>query len=277
MDHKLSLPLEFWGLERWPFRGSIAASQFYPTAGHNEALARIEYLVESRRRLGALLGEPGVGKSLVLRVAADQLARKGCSAVVVDTLGATTREVLWHIACGLRTAPREDADISWLWRQITDRVVENRMQQLATVVLIDDAGQALPDLLTQFVRLARIDTTPAAQWTLVLAAEPAQATRWSESLRSAVDLRIELSPWTPDDTVGYLQTALVEAGRMEPVFEDDALRALHELSGGVPRQVARLADYALVVGALAKLDAVNAAMIEAAYDEIAWPDALSLI
>jgi general secretion pathway protein A len=275
MEHKHSLPLEFWGLERWPFRGTVAASQFYPTAGHNEALARIEYLVESRRRLGALLGEPGVGKSLVLKVAAEQLARKGAAAVVVDALGATTRELLWDIACGLRTAPREDADVSWLWRQIADRVVENRMQQVATVVLVDDAGQAGPDVMTQLVRLTRLDTTPAARWTLVLAAEQAQAARWSDSLRAAVDLRIELAPWSAEDTVGYVQTALVDVGRMEPVFDDAALRALHELSAGVPRQVARLADYALLAGAAANVENIDAATIEAAYDEIAWPSVMA--
>ncbi len=70
-----SLPLKHWGLERWPFRSTPGWHQFYPTAGHNEALARIEYLVDGRRRLGVLLGESGVGKSLVLRVAAAQLAQ----------------------------------------------------------------------------------------------------------------------------------------------------------------------------------------------------------
>ena len=105
----------------------------------------------------------------------------------------------------------------------------------------------------------------------MLAAEPAQAARWNETLRNVVDLRIELAAWTADDTIGYVQTALVDAGRMEPVFDDDALRALHELSGGVPRQVARLADYALLAGAAAKRDTIDAAIIEAAYDEIAWP------
>jgi general secretion pathway protein A len=273
MSNTQSLPLKFWGLDRWPFRGSVAVGQFYPTAGHNEALARIEYLVESRRRLGAMLAESGAGKSLLLKVAANQLARKGAAVATVDALGASSREVLWNIAVGLRTMPREDADVAWLWRQIADRVAENRVQQVSTVVLVDDAGQAGPDLATQLARLVRLDTAPAASWTLVLATEPAQAARWPESLRSAVDLRIEIGPWSMDDTIGYVQTALVEAGRMEPVFEDDALRTLHELSSGIPREVARLADYALLAGAVAKVDVVNAAMIDEAYDEIAWPTA----
>jgi type II secretory pathway predicted ATPase ExeA len=277
MQSKLSLPLNYWGLDRWPFRGTVAAGQFYPTAGHNEALARIEYLVESRRRLGVLLGDPGTGKSLVLRVAADQLTRKGAAAVVVDALGATTRDALWQIACGLGTSPREDADAGWLWRQITDRVAENRIQSRASVVLVDDAGQAGPDLVTQFARLARLDVTAAARWTLVFAAESAQAARWNETLRSAVDLRIELGRWTAEDTVGYVQTALVEAGRMEPVFEDDALEKLHELASGVPRQVARLADYALLAGAAARVETIDAAIIEGAYEEVAWPNVVGTL
>ena len=77
MEQELSLPLKHWGFERWPFRGSPTAEQFYPTAGNDEALARIEYLVESRRRLGALLGEAGVGKSLVLQAAARNSRGKG--------------------------------------------------------------------------------------------------------------------------------------------------------------------------------------------------------
>src|SRR6476619_1654269 len=81
---KQSLPLKHWGLERWPVCGTADVGQFYPTAGHNEALARIEYLVDGRRRLGALLGDGGVGKSLVLRVAAAELAKKGRTAVLVD-------------------------------------------------------------------------------------------------------------------------------------------------------------------------------------------------
>jgi type II secretory pathway predicted ATPase ExeA len=270
---KQSLPLKHWGLERWPFCSTPGVGQFYPTAGHNEALARIEYLVDGRRRLGALLGDSGVGKSLVLRVAAAQLAKQGRAVVLVDALGASTREFLWQVACGLGTTPREDADVSWLWRQVADRVVENRVRQVDTVLLVDDAGQAGPDLVTQFLRLARLDVSPAARWTIVLAAELEQAARWNEALRNLFDLRIDVLPWTAEDTIGYVQTALVEAGRLEPLFDDGALEALHEIACGVPRQVMRLADYALLAGAAAGVETIDAGIVESASEEIAWPRA----
>jgi type II secretory pathway predicted ATPase ExeA len=266
-----SLPLKHWGLERWPFTSTPGEREFYPTAGHDEALARIAYLVGSHRRLGALLGESGSGKSLLLRVAAAQLAKQGRSVVLVDALGASTREFLWQVACGLGTTPRDDADVTWLWRQITDRVLENRARQVDTVLLIDDAGQAGPDLVTQFLRLARLDVTPAARWTMVLAAEPRQAARWNDALRNLFDLRIDVLPWSAEDTIGYLQTALVDAGRFAPVFDDGALSALHELANGVPRQVARLADYALLAGAASGADTIDVATVAVASEEIAWP------
>jgi type II secretory pathway predicted ATPase ExeA len=265
--------MEHWGLERWPFRAVPEVDEFYPTAGHGEALARIEYLVDGRRRMGVLLGELGVGKSLVLQAAARQLARQGRAVVLVDVTGLSTREFAWQIVCGLGAAPREDADLSRLWRQIADRLVENRLQQVDTVLLVDEAGQAGTDVMTQLVRLARLDSAPSARWTIVLAAEPAQAPRWNETLRNLVDLRIDLVPWSCEDTIGYVQTALVEAGRLEPLFDDAALSALYDLTGGVARQVARLADFALLAGAAARLNSIDAATIEAAHDEITWPTA----
>jgi type II secretory pathway predicted ATPase ExeA len=271
MQQKRSLPLEHWGLERWPFPAAPVAEQLYPTAGHHEALARTEYLVDGRRRLGVLVGEAGVGKSLLLQAAARQLGRQGRAVALVDALAVTARELLWQTAAGLGAAPREDAELAQLWRQVADRVVENRLQRLHTVLLVDDAGQAGPDVLAQFVRLARLDPTPSARWTMVLAAEPAQAARWNEMLRNRIDLRIELPAWAPEDTIGYVQTALVEAGRVEPLFEDEALAALHELTRGLPRNVARLADFALLAGAAAGLETIDTPTIEAANDEIAWP------
>jgi general secretion pathway protein A len=271
MPQTRPLPLAHWGFVRWPFRSVPAAEQFYPTPGHNEALARIEYLVDARRRLGALLGEAGIGKSLVLDVAARQLARQGNDVVRVDSLGVSTRELLWQIAGGLGTGPRDNADVQRLWREIVDRVAENRLQQIATVLLVDDAGSAGPDATTQLVRLARLEPTPAARWTIVLAAEPGQAALWNESLRELVDLRIDLAPWELADSIGYVQTALVEAGRFEPLFDDDTLALLHELSSGVPRRLVRLADFSLLAAAAAGVEKIDRGTVAAAHEELAWP------
>jgi type II secretory pathway predicted ATPase ExeA len=271
MNDKRSLSLVHWGLTRWPFRGTPAATQLYPTAGLTEALARIDYLADSRRRVAALIAEAGVGKSVTLKAAARQIERRGDSAVLVDATAVSSRELAWLVAYGLGAAPPEDADVAKVWRLIADRVAENRMQQKHTVLFIDEAGLAGPDLVAQFVRLARLDPSPLGRWTMVLAAELEQAARWTATLRNLVDLRIDLVPWSAEDTVGYVQMSLFDAGRTEPLFDDDALVVLHQLTQGVPRQIERLADFALLAGAAAGLSSIDAATVEAAHEELSWP------
>jgi type II secretory pathway predicted ATPase ExeA len=265
------MQLDHWQLTESPFRTLLDVDRFYPSANHDEALARLEYLVDARRRLGVLLGESGVGKSLLLRVARERLVRKGCAVATIDTVGVGTRDLLWQLAAALGAAPRDSSDMVHLWRLVADRIAENRLQQTSTVLLVDDAGQAGPDVMMQLVRLARLDATPDARWTIVLAAELQQAARWSESLRELVDLRIDLEPWSEADTIGYLQTTLVEAGRFDPVFDDDALAAIYDLTGGVPRRVLRLAELALISGAAARVEKIDAALVHAAHGEMSWP------
>lgn len=276
MTRTSTLPLNYWGFERWPFRGASTDTVFYPTAGTSEALARIEYLVDSHRRLGVVLGESGSGKTLLMQRAARQFARQGRSIASISVLACTTRELLWHLAAGLGASPDADADVARLWKQIADRVEQNRWQQIGTLLFVDDAGQAGPDIVTQLARLARLDSSPAARWTIVLAAEPKQVERWSPTLGELVDLRIDLAPWTEEETVGFVQTALVDAGRLEPLFDEFALARLHELAAGAPRRLIRLADYAMLVAAAAGLHRIDRAVVDAAQEETAWPIAPAL-
>lgn len=273
MTTRSDLPLKHWGLQRWPFPADPQVNQVYPTEGQQEAQARIEHLVDSRRRLGVVLGGSGVGKSLLLHAAARKLSRAGCQALVVGLVGVSTREMLWQICAGFGAAPAGDADIARLWRIVVDRVRENRLQQIHTVLFLDDAGQAGPDILTQLIRLTRIDPAPRSLWTMILSSEASQAHRWNESLLELVDLRIELPAWELADTIGYVQTSLVDAGCLEPVFDQEALRELHELSGGVARKVARLADFALLAGAAAETTTIDATLVRTAHQETNWATA----
>jgi general secretion pathway protein A len=237
---------------------------------HEEALARIAHLVDFHRRLGLLVGEPGTGKSIVLGVAAEDLARGGCQVATVDATGLSTREFFSEILRGLRIPSGCGDDALRLWQRIADRIYENRMQQIATVLLVDDAGQARPDVLTQVQRLARLDRDPRSRWTIILAAVPGQLMTWSDTLIDMVDLRIDLTTWDYADTVGFIHSALIDAGRDSPMFTDDGLSALHELAGGIPRQLARIADAALVAGATARSRVVDSNVVRDAYEESSW-------
>lgn len=259
--------LDHWGLARSPFADGLAPPLFYEGESQTEAAARLRFVVRHARRLALLAGVRGVGKSLLLRRFAGQMRREGRSVAVANLAGVSMRELLWQLAAQFSLGPQPADDAVGLFRCLSAYGESLRWSSDGATIFLDDADQAGPDVRTQLVRLLLGD---AARFTLVLSADPADLSRLGGQLLDATDLRIDLEPWSEAETIGYLQHGLLEAGCDRPVFDDEALSALALHSGGVPRQVNRLADHALIVAAAEELESVTAATVEAAQDAVNW-------
>ncbi len=257
-----------WGLRASPFRGCLDPQAFHQSPTHEEALARLSFLVEQGRRLGLLIGPSGSGKSLVLEVFADQLRRQGWPVAKFSLLAVEPAEMLGMLADQWGLNPEPSASMAWLWRAIGDRLIEYRYQQLETVVLLDDADQAGREVLEHVARLARFDRSPETKLTIVLAGRNEGMARLWPPLLELADLRIDLEPWQRADTEEYIGAALSQAGCHRPVFAEPALDRLHELAHGIPRRVSQLADLSLLAGAGAELDQVDAGVVESVYQEL---------
>lgn len=260
--------LAHWQLERAPFTAGVDLAAFYEGAPQTEALARLRFLVRQRRQFGVLLGERGGGKSLTAAVFHEECRAAGRTTLQLNLAGLSPSELLWHAAAQLAIGPRPGESTAVAFRRLTDWALARPADAPPVVLLADDADQAGPDTLGQLARLSRAAGRP---WlTTVLAATPARAGRLGEALLDAVDLRIDLDPWDDDDAAGYVQFALLEAGCDRPLFDEEALSVLHALSGGNPRRINRLADYALLGAAADGLEHVDAGTVEAAHDALGW-------
>ncbi len=257
-----------WGLRESPFRNYTNPQRFYQSPTHEEALARLHFLVEEHRRLGLLLGPGGSGKSFLLEVFAAQLRRGGAAAAKVDLLAVEPAEMLWLVALGLGLNPEPTHPTAALWRMITDRLLENRYQQIETAILLDDADQASRQVLAQVARLAEYDCTADSRLTLVLAGRQEQIGRIGDRLLGLAELRIDVEPWEQAETENYLKASLAHAGCEAAVFAEPALARLQELSHGIPRRINQLADLALLAGAGQELPQIGAEVVESAYREL---------
>jgi len=257
-----------WGLDETPFRNVLDSHWFYQSPVHEEALARLHFLVDERRRLGLLLGEQGSGKSLLFTVFAEELRRLGSQAARLNLMGLDQQEMLWTVAAELGMNPDRALPVGALWQMLADRVAANRYQQLATVILLDDADQTDPAVLAAVARLTQIETAADSRLTVILAAQPDGVKRLGRSLLERAELRIDLGPWEPADTEAYLKTSLAQAGCSHPVFDDPAIDRLHELGQGIPRRISQLADLALLAGAGRRLHQIDAETIDSVYREL---------
>ncbi len=257
----------YWGLDRPPFFTGTETPQFYEGASQREALARLRFVVDHRRRLGLLQGGSGFGKSMLLDVFSNEYRQKNYTVAQVDLLGISSREFFWQVSTGLHAAVRVDDDPIRLFRQLVDRIQENRLQGVATVLLLDNADQAGADLLTQLQRLVHLGSLEG-WFTVVVAVNRAQSSQLGDRLLDRVDLRVDLQPWDELDTTGYVQHALVEAGSVRPLFDEGAIREIHHLAEGNPRRVNRLADYALLIGSNSGRETIDSATVNTAGEAI---------
>ena len=190
----------------------------------------MEFLVEQRQRLGLLLGQSGTGKSLILDRLATNLRHRGAQVANLSLLGADLHEFLWLLAADLGLNPDRKATPFELWRNLIDRIAENRYQQLDTVVLLDDADHARPEVLDHLVRLIQSDRGMPMALVLVLAGPANKISHIGPRLLELAELRIDLEPWEEPDTGGYLMSALAQAGRKTLLFTDAAVLRLHARS-----------------------------------------------
>lgn len=257
-----------WQLRTSPFAAGIDARQFFEGTNHEEALARLHFLVDQPRRVGLLLGDSGVGKSLLLEVFARQKRTATRQVASLSLLGATPADFLWQLAVRLGRDLEPCDSMFRLWRAVADQLLENRYQHIGTVLLLDDADEADPEVLLQVARVAQADPSPAARLTIVLAAQVRRVSRLGRRLLELADLRVDLEPWSESDTIAYLRWALVQAGCSKPIFTTEAMHHLYLLSEGVPRRVKQLADMALVAGAGSELEMIDADVVEGVFHEL---------
>lgn len=261
----------YWGLRTRPFR--LGGSEDYVSSPiHDEALARLHYLVEANHRLGLLLGAPASGKSLVLEVAAQQWRAVGATAATVNLVARDTRETLWALASGWGLDLDPAVSQFDLWRAISDRLAEGRWQQTPVLALLDDADRASNDVLDAILRLAHCEPSGDSRLTVVVSSQTDRFGELGRRLLGLVELRIDLTAWDLTDTHNYLTHCLARAGRPQSVFGEDAVMRIHELSEGAVGRIARLAELSLLAAAGQQLSLVDSHTVETVYDELGVMD-----
>jgi len=267
--------LQHWKLTHSPFAPRYAVRHFFASPTHDEALARLQFLIDDGRRVGLLLGGSGSGKSTVLEVLRGSLSKGGTSVALLNLQGLDEDETLWQLAAAFGLNPTSEARRGWLWRAIADFLVAQRYQQRTTVVLFDDADEVTADLTPLLSRLLDWEQMPETRLTVAFAARPEFAARLGQRVLQLAELRVNLEPWDASDTAAYVRSMLAAAKCESAGFNDDALRRLHALTGGQPRRVAQLANLALLAGAGQALPEVDAATVQGVFDELALGEVMT--
>ena len=244
----MSQLLSYFGLDWHPLGRTTPREAIYRHRGYKEAHSRLNYTVELDG-LAVLLAESGCGKSLLLSELADGLQTDGWRVHYFAHATVGPFSLVNVLANKVGVAPRRSRGETAM--ALCDALLENERHHL----LVIDEAHRMPDASMEDLRLLTIaDFDRQSPFLLLLAGQLALDDRLAEPTHYALDQRVtafaRLLPLSPEETVEYLRYRLAAAGAVKrPVFEDGAIEAIHEATGGVPRRINNLATAALIVAA----------------------------
>lgn len=244
----------YYGLKERPFDLSPNARFLFLSRKHLEALTHLEYALGGRPGLTVLIGEAGTGKTTLVRAALQPHVAAASSGIVHLANPTLTRaEFFEYLAEGFGFSPEAARSKTRFIREL-EQAVASRSSSGAGLALVVDEAQAVPHELLEEIRLlSNIDSPSGRALGVVLVGQPELAARLNEpslrQLKQRVALRCELGVLDLPETASYIAARVkVAGGRGDQLFSREAVVAIYQYSGGIPRTISVICDNALVSG-----------------------------
>ena len=279
--------LDYWQLETKPFEATADRSAFYPCEAHQGALLKLRYGIENHRGALLLAGPSGSGKTMITNMLRQDLPEGFQPFIHLVFPQMSPRDLLAYVATEIGApqlgtdspdvvdpqsrdaAPRDSID--QCVRRIQSFLIENTQRNQHAVVAIDEA-HLLEDCgsLETLRLLLNFELAGRPGLTLLLIGQPdlLSAVGRLPDFEQRIGVKTLLRALTPDESACYIQHRLQTAGATRDIFTPDAQEAIHYHAHGIPRQIDRLCDLALVVGFADGLPEIAAEQIEAVNHEL---------
>ncbi len=237
-----------YGFTRQPFTRDLAAGQLFAAAGHQQAVARLRWLIDTAGT-GVVTGEVGAGKTVAARAATATLDASHHTVVYLPNPAIGARGIHHQLVSGLGATPRFHR--AALIAQTADLLAAEHDERRRTVILIvDEAHLLTAEQLEQLRLLTNADMDARSSLALLLLGQPTLRRRLKLGAFAALDQRITLRYHIDGldlpETTDYIRHHLTLAGRSDTMFSDDAVTLIHAHARGIPRAINNLATAALI-------------------------------
>jgi len=259
--------LTHFGLSAPPFAKAVADDELWVPSSRE---AIIDRLVEGCEERGHVLltGEPGIGKTCVLRALRRRLPDAGFRLTYCHNATLGRRDFYRQLCLAIGLNPKATA--AAVFYAIHQHVRDLGGERVHPVFLLDEAHLLNQQVLEHLHILSNYEWDSAPLLSIVLVGLPELGDRLrlrkNRSLYSRVHTRLHLGDAAPGDTAEYVAHRLALVGQDRDPFDSDALALLHEASGGRLRDIDRIASDALKRAARRKLKRVDRKLIASTLD-----------
>ena len=245
--------LSHFGLTGHPFCKDIGDAELWLPPSKQ---ALVEDLTDAMHARSSVLltGEPGVGKTCVLRALRHALTPTNFRLVYYQNATVGRRDFYRHLCLALGL-PRA-ATAGDLFLTVSTHVEQLAAEHVCPVFLIDESHLLHQDTLDHLHILLNYQWDSKPLLSVVLIGLPELEDRLrlrrNRSLYSRLHSRLSIGALVPDDTNDYIRARLARVGATKDIFSVDALTMLHEAAGSSLRDTDRMATAALRTAARRK-------------------------
>jgi len=264
--------VDYFKLSEQPFGVSPDPRFLYLGAQHREALASLEYTMESNRGFVALIAKPGMGKTSILYHYLEGLRQRAQTAFVFRT-DCNPREFMRHVLLDLGLDLPID-DLPGMHDALNRVLMEGWREKRLPFVLVIDEAQNLSESALESIRLLSNFETPWMKLMhIVLAGQPLLAERMAQpsmvQLRQRIAQVIRIEPLNLEEVNEYIDCRLEASGCQDlSLFTSGARRAIGHYSEGIPRNINTICFGAMSLACAMKRSTVDRNIVVEAMSDL---------
>lgn len=238
-------------LKEKPFSITPDTSFFMNRAGHQDALNVLLVALRSGEGFVKVIGEVGVGKTILCRKLLTML-KDDCVTAYIHNPYLKPDTLLYAIADSLSVNYEDNASQYVLLKAITKKLIDNQCRGKKTVLCLDEV-QAMPVQTLETLRLlTNLETEKRKLLQVVLFGQPELDALLEQpairQLKQRITFSYRLLPLNKVALNYYVRHRLSVAGNTKKhLFSVQAMDYLHHASGGIPRLINILCHKALML------------------------------
>lgn len=256
----------FFGFNDNPFSLSPDPAFLYRSTQHEEALANLIYGVQSRKGFIVLTGEVGTGKTTMLECLRDFLESQYVEFAFIFNSRITPDQFFEMIAYDLDLRCTRTSKTEVLFA-LNEMLILQAEQGRTTVLIVDEAHNLEWEVLEEIRLLGNLENRRGKLIQVILAGQP-ELDRKLEApnlrqLKQRIVLRCNLQPFTPEDSLEYMNARLTKAGLPnQKIFSTELAAEIHTRAQGIPRVINAICDNLLLTCFALETKTATVAMLD---------------
>jgi len=250
---------EFYGFHEKPFKLTPDPAFLFLSKQHEMALSMLNYGLQNEAGITVITGEVGAGKTTLIREVLRHINKDVEVGLITNAhngFGDLLQLVL--LAFDITT---ETLDKASRYKVLTDFMINNYANNKSTVLIVDEAQNMDVDTLEELRLISNINVDKHMVLQLVLVGQPEFLKKLQRDdlrqLAQRVSVDYMIKPLGYKETKAYIKHRLVIAGGRDNLIDKYAIAVVYYYSGGTPRLINTLCDFALVFGFSESLQQIN--------------------